>query len=278
MLRSILVGLDGSAPCTSAMEVGIEWARRFDALLVGLAIVDEPTIAAAAPVILGGPPYTDPIIYRERMADARRQVEQFLEQFALRCAEARVACKVLEDVGLPCEQIALEAQRYDLILLGQKTRFHFEIQERRDDTLTKVLKGSPRPVVVVPETWAEGHSVVVAYDGSLAAARALHAFQGTGLERSRDIHVVSVHPDRKEAARHAERAVDYLRFHEIRAAAHPLASSGAPAEAILGQLRDLGAGLLVMGAYGQPTLREFFLGSTTSTMLRESPVPLFLFH
>ena len=42
--------------------------------------------------------------------------------------------------------------------------------------------------------------------------------------------------------------------------------------------RRLKAGLLVMGAYGQPVLREFFLGSVTRTILEESPVPLFLYH
>jgi nucleotide-binding universal stress UspA family protein len=42
------------------------------------------------------------------------------------------------------------------------------------------------------------------------------------------------------------------------------------------QMRD--AGLLVMGAYGQPVLREFFLGSTTRTILEKCPVPVFLYH
>jgi len=31
-------------------------------------------------------------------------------------------------------------------------------------------------------------------------------------------------------------------------------------------------------AYGQPVLREFLLGSVTKTVLRDSPVPLFLYH
>jgi len=36
--------------------------------------------------------------------------------------------------------------------------------------------------------------------------------------------------------------------------------------------------MIVMGGYGQPVLREFFLGSVTRTLLAESPVPLFLYH
>jgi nucleotide-binding universal stress UspA family protein len=47
---------------------------------------------------------------------------------------------------------------------------------------------------------------------------------------------------------------------------------------ILEKVRRRGAGLLVMGAYGQPVLREFFVGSVTRTALGECPVPLFLYH
>jgi nucleotide-binding universal stress UspA family protein len=47
---------------------------------------------------------------------------------------------------------------------------------------------------------------------------------------------------------------------------------------ILEQEQQLKASLLVMGAYGRSTLREFFGGSVTRTMLRESPVPLFFYH
>jgi nucleotide-binding universal stress UspA family protein len=36
--------------------------------------------------------------------------------------------------------------------------------------------------------------------------------------------------------------------------------------------------LIVMGAYGRSRLAEFFLGSVTSRVIDESPVPLFLFH
>ena len=44
MLKSILVGLDGSPSAATAVELGIQWAKKFNALLVGLGIVDEATI------------------------------------------------------------------------------------------------------------------------------------------------------------------------------------------------------------------------------------------
>ncbi len=275
MLKSILVGLDGSAYSTSAVELGIRWARQFDALLVALGVIDEPTISRAEMVPLGASSFKQ---HRDEvvLARARREVEQFLEQFALRCAEAGVASKLLEDVGMPYDQILLEAQRYDLILLGQRTYFHFATEDDPCETLKKVLKSTPRPVVTVPEKLGDGTRVVIAYDGSLQAARALQAFQVSGLADSQEVHVVTVGDNRIEAARHADRAVEFLRFHDIKAQPHGL--EAAPAgEVILDQARQLDARLLVMGAYGQPTLREFFLGSVTRTALKTSTIPLFLY-
>ncbi|MBV8554350.1 MAG: universal stress protein [Planctomycetaceae bacterium] len=45
---------------------------------------------------------------------------------------------------------------------------------------------------------------------------------------------------------------------------------------ILELSRRLGAGLLVVGAFGQPTDREFILGLVTRTLLRDSAVPRLL--
>jgi nucleotide-binding universal stress UspA family protein len=123
-----------------------------------------------------------------------------------------------------------------------------------------------------------GHTIMVAYDGSLQAARALHAFETSGLAAVLPIVVVSVHPDPLQGCRIAERAIDYLRFHDIKAEAHPVTSRDAPARVILDSARSHKSELIVMGGYGQPVLREFFLGSVTRNLLGKSPVPLFLYH
>jgi nucleotide-binding universal stress UspA family protein len=118
MLRSILVGVDGSEYRTAAVELGIQWAQRSGAVLVGLGIIDAPTICKPEPVPLGGSAYK---VHHDAslLADATHKVGQFLEHCARRCAEADVACQILQDIGLPTERILLEAQRYDLIMLGQ---------------------------------------------------------------------------------------------------------------------------------------------------------------
>ena len=279
MMKGLLLGLDGSDDGGSVLEPGLRWAKRFDALAVGIGVVDEPGIVTSGAVLFAGGHHwhaADPAT--PRLSDSRRRVEQTLERFVRRCGEAGVTCRTLEDVGSPYVQILMESQRFDLVLLGRETHFDYGHDVEPDETLGKVLQDSPRPVVAVPKTLAGGESVVVAYDGSLQAARALYAFEASGLGCSRKVHVVSVARERKDAARHADRAVEFLRLHGIEAVSNPVDTSVPTAEMILHKVRYFEAGLLVMGAYGQPVLREFFLGSVTRSVLKESPVPVFCYH
>ena len=62
MLRKILVGLDNTKASATASRLGVHWARRCGASLVGLAVVDEPGIRAIEPVWpVGGKPGVDPV-------------------------------------------------------------------------------------------------------------------------------------------------------------------------------------------------------------------------
>lgn len=279
MLKSLLIGLDGGECGGSVIELGLRWAKRLDALAVGIAVVDEPGMRISQRMLVGrgqGWRGTDPTSLF--LSGSRQRGEQILDQFARRCGEAGVTYQTLEDFGSPYVQILMEAQRYDLVMLGQETHFDYGHEEEPDETLGRVLQDSPRPVVAVPKVLSEGESIVVAYDGSLQASRALYAFEATGLACSRTVHVVSIARERADAVRHADRAVEFLRLHGIEAIPHAVDTSALPAEAILRKVRYFEAGLLVMGSCGQPIVREFFLGSVTRTVLKQSPVPVFCYH
>jgi nucleotide-binding universal stress UspA family protein len=259
------------------VELSIRWAQRWDAILVGLGIVDAPTICKAQPVPLGATAYK---VHRDErlLADAHRKVAQLLERYTQRCTAAGVAYQVRQEVGSPAECLLLDAQEYDLMVLGQQTFFHFETQDTPDDTLSVVVKQSPCPVIAVPATLPEGRAVVVAYDGSVHATRALHMFQALGLSMAYDVHVVCVDAQQQRAACWAEHAVAFLHGHHMVAQTHVLVTSESPAHVLLEHVHQLQASLLVMGTYGRSTLREVLGYSVTHTLLQESPVPLFLYH
>lgn len=277
MLKGILVGLDGSPHADAATELGVRWAERFDALLVGLAVIDEPALTAPEATPLGGA-YFKGEKDQEKLLEAHRRADGWLNRFSLRCSQAGVASKVLEDDGDPVDRFAAQAQRYDLVILGQKTCFRSGDPADPDDTLEGLLRRPPRPVVVVPETLPADGPTIVAYDGSPPSARALASYVASGLAAERQTVVVTVGSDFTEAARIADRAVDFLSLHGIAATAKPVAQSGGHGECVLAAADAANAGLLVMGAFGHSQLHDMLFGCTTKTVLRKAKVPVFLDH
>ena len=53
---------------------------------------------------------------------------------------------------------------------------------------------------------------------------------------------------------------------------------GSPIPVIAGKVKTAGIGLLVTGAYGHSQIREFYAGSTTTRMVRNTPVSVLRFR
>jgi len=288
LLKTILIGLDGSPASAAAIDLGVAWAQRFDSLLVGLAVIDEPTIRGAHARNRIPPSYRQ--AYDMQMDEERRHAEQILGQFATRCGDAGVAYKELTEEGRPGEQFLLEAERYDLIMLGRQTHFRAGAHQQPCNTLADILRATPRPVVVAtkpvlttklhaPEPEAPSQGVLIAYDGSRQAARALQLFSASGLSHLGDVHIATVHTASSlDAAKTAHRAVEFLSFHDIPAESHRIVAEENVATAILKKAEALNVGLLVMGSHGHSKIEEFFIGSVTESVLARSPIPVFLFH
>src|SRR5262245_11555596 len=232
MLRSVLVALDGSAYSQAGTALALDWASRFGARLLGLGVVDEPSIHRAEAVPLGAAAFKkerDEV----RMADAHRQVVRFLTEFRARCKATNVACDVLEDLGTPADRILWEAHRSDVVVLGHETHFRFETQNQPDPTLSLVLRQSPRPVVVVPRELPEGRGIVVGYGGGRESASTLQTFLLLGLATGEEIVVVTVNPDGAKAQAIARLAGDFLSVHDAPHRLHPVASKASPADVLL---------------------------------------------
>jgi nucleotide-binding universal stress UspA family protein len=280
MLRSILIGIDNTRSGIAAQRLGVRWAKRLGAHLAGITIIDDLGVRRSGEAAAGDKLACSDggTVVAESWPKVIENLRECKARFAERCGEAGVTLHWVDEFGSPHIQILLQAQQHDLILLGQCSHFAYGWKEEPDDTVGKVLQDSPRPVVAVPDSLGESDSIVVAYDGSLQAARALLAFESTGLAVGVDVHVVAVDKSWRDAAHRADRAIQFLKGHSIDATAHIVETANPPAAEILKLIQSLNAGLLVMGAYGQPVLREFFLGSATRTLLEESPVPVFCFH
>lgn len=138
-----------------------------------------------------------------------------------------------------------------------------------------------RPVLLVPESYdriPDFTVVMVATDFSRTATRALFDADPF-LSRARRVHVVTApeekdtsRGDREALARHFERQGIDAAFTDVPTFGRPIG------EVLQNQALSIGAGLLVMGAYGHTRWRDFVLGGATRSVVHDPKLPILLSH
>ncbi|MGH6886532.1 MAG: universal stress protein [Geminicoccales bacterium] len=277
MLRSILVALDATPSSTAAQGLAIEIARRCQCTITGLTVLDRAHITAPTPVGIGGMAFKQ---HRDqvKLEEAKAFLSRLEQGFEKSCEAIGALCQVIEAEGIPHKLIEQESARHDLLVIGKDTDFHFDEDPSIADAVQRLLHENSRPIIACPETAPADGPVLIAHDGSVRASRAIHMLALLGFAQSRPIHVVSIAGDRSGAEERARRAADLLIKHGYDVTVHGVASDAEPADIILAQREALGATMIVMGAYGQSALHDFFLGSTTKKLLNACPCPLFVHH
>lgn len=177
------------------------------------------------------------------------------------------------------EEVATRAIYADLTLIGTRM-----LKDKR--LLKRVLDGalfaSPAPVILAGESRKVSlvpKTVLVAWNSKLEAGAALRQALDM-LVRADNVHVVVVDPDATPYAMGEEPGADVATFmsrHGVKVIVETLASGGRdPALVLQRHAADIGAELIVMGAYGHSRLRERFFGGTTQTMLGNVDTPVLM--
>jgi nucleotide-binding universal stress UspA family protein len=166
-----------------------------------------------------------------------------------------------------------EGRRADFVVAARPTRDDNEPTRR---AFQAVLFKTDRPVLVVPpggET-AFGRRAAIAWrDDSRAAKAVLPALRCLG--SAEQVHVLA--GVRQGASQPTIPQI--LLDHGVEAELHVLPiGPGAFGQSLLVKAHDLGADLLVMGAYAHSPLREALLGGVTRYMLAHADLPVLMRH
>jgi nucleotide-binding universal stress UspA family protein len=289
-IKTILVAASGGTATEGAIEVAGRFARRFDAHLEGFHAKPDPQDLYT---------YDDGGLGRSMAAEF---VDQFRTDTAALAGktksvfEAAIARHSIalttapsnalppknmasavwrEETGYGPALVARRARFFDLAVLGRSERV---IDLPHTDAIEQTLLHSGRPVLLAPAYAPDevGDSIVIGWDGSPAAVRALAAAMPF-LATARSNLIVTVGDQHRESA---AAAVDYLGWHDI-AAMHrhvPNASWGGSGQQLLAAALHEKADLLVMGGYGHTPWREYFFGGATRDVVGASLLPFLLSH
>jgi nucleotide-binding universal stress UspA family protein len=138
-----------------------------------------------------------------------------------------------------------------------------------------------RPVLVVPRygTFPTiGERVLVAWNGAREAVRAVNDALPL-LQRAQLVTVLSIDPSDADHRIPSADITLHLARHGVTAvAAQTRGTDLLVADILLSYAADLGADLIVSGAYGHTRLRELVLGGMTRHLLQTMTVPVLMSH
>ncbi len=277
MLQRILLLLGETASSVSARRYALRLVQKTRAEVTGLAGVDLPYIQKALPGRIVRSTFKTKLEedLRQQADDVRRRL---CDVFDAECRAQSIPFKWLSFDGDPIEALCSAAEIQDLVITGHDTSFRGDVHEPLSEILSNLLLATPRPLIVCPEELPEGENVLIAYDGSLPAMRAVQMFALLAVGIDRPVQVISVDPSQEVAARRAANAADYLRIHGYQVDVSPVVSRVKPTTALISEIADRQIGTLVMGAYGHRGFRALLFGSTTSNLVENPACALFLYH
>lgn len=279
--RDILFHIDSYPDPTS--EAAIDQVVEFVALLKGRVTA----LALAVRIPLHSNRLADYLlkltkIAQEAEAMSHHACRSRLDYFGHKAAPAGVLRdQLLETVELFAYSDHLarraEARDFCIVPLG-------EVFDGQVEAAETVVFASGRPVLVFKPGEADLpvrtlDTVVVAWDGSRCAARALHEALPI-LQQARQVRLLTVLNEKPAATSgHGAEPLRHLKAYDVPAIVDEVDAAGR----FIGDVLDdyvgrYKADLLVMGAYAHSRLREFILGGATEHVLHRPKTAVFLAH
>lgn len=270
--RTLLVHLDDTPRCGTRVALAARLAMRQQSHLIGLAPtgwIEESNQPGGA---LGAVQQAQRTMQALQMR-ARGVAERFeaqVHQSGLPSFEARV------HEADPLASMVLHARNSDLAVVSQSDGAAADFPQQ-------LLMMSGRPVLIVPrhgECADAGQQVLVAWNHSRESARALSDALPL-LAQAQRVELVFLDQAGSDAAVPEQQmalSCEWLQRHGVPAVSRRILTQQEAGKALLGEARQMGADLLVMGAWGHSRLREFMLGGATRSMFAHMDLPVLMSH
>ncbi|WP_426663903.1 universal stress protein [Rhodanobacter aciditrophus] len=278
-MRDILVFSESFKRWGGSVEYAARLACAFDAHLTGIWVCASPMAAL--------PSFEEPELFAE-LLDATLDLEKeaaasaaAFEAHVLQLGQRKASWQVAE--GYVPEALALAGSWHDLLVTGRSDHAAWGSLSSVGNI---VLGAGDLPCIVVPEHAPTQlpalDTVAIAWNGSIEAMRAVHAALPL-LQSARRVVILRGEqrpPVRMTAWLPPFDLAGYLLRHGMTVESRTLrgGSEDDVGAALLGAAGEVGAGLLVMGAYGHTRFREWVLGGVTRHVLAHAALPVLLRH
>lgn len=274
MIKRILVGLAGTPYTPVAIQRAVTLAAQHQAEVTGVTLLDRAKIAPHGlrlPIgeAAGGST-------RKRLAIAREHVEQAVADFESACRDAGVPRRIVQETEAPFTKLIDLSRYHDLMIFGMRSVFeHDFLCDDPHAELVRLVDAGVRPLIAVSTQFRRVSRVMIAYGGSMEAAKAMKRFVEMRLWPDALLKIMTFDESPARADRLAHDAAEYCRAHghSVEWQTNP----GVAKDLLLSAATLWQADLLVMGNSARSVLlRRTLLGDTALEVLQNAEIPLFL--
>ena len=264
---TVMVGLSVDQPNEARLEIAGQLAERFGAKVIGIAAAEF-----SPPLYFTSGEQAQKLVDQGRAAIKNRIAEVESEfRAAMQNRITAVEWRCAED--FPSRYIVQQARASDIIVVGEAGRGTIAdpfVQVSPSDLVMQ----AGRPLLVVSDTcnWLDLRSVLIAWKDTTEARRAV-ADALPLLRKATDVTVVEIveeQANRPAALSRVKDVAAWLSRHGVNASEQVPEECG-EAGALLERIAsEVGAGVIVAGAYGHSRLREWILGGVTRRLVNPS--------
>ena len=265
--QRILVPLDPSDHSKAALQRACEMASRLNGEITGLTVLDSEGIMDSVAL----PFATDLLDFPRpnavsKFQDAAEKLNQVGKHFTATCVEQKVKAHLRSLKGSPAHGILDLIRFHDLGVMGLQSHFHFETETSPGDTLKQVLAQTAVPILRTTAFDTDPlRRAFVAYDGSPASTRALHAFARFQQGYAPEVRIITQNHDDKTGGHLLDEAQKFLQFHGI---------TDVTTELVHGSLIDAleqdhleWADWIIAGTRSKPLIQRILIGSFAKFLL-----------
>ena len=264
--KTVMVGLALDRPNDACLRVAGDIAERFGTRIIGVAASD-----IRPPMYFADGDFAQKLLDEEATAIQRR-LSELETEFRASVEKRATAVEWRSARSLPVPYMLQQARAADILVIGARPETLVDPSAAPDPS--DLLMQAGRPLIVVPPTaeWLDLRSVLVAWKDVREARRAVFDALPI-LAAAKEVTIAEI-PEQDgrhaDAVSHVGDVAAWLRGHGIAANTVVPEKAGS----VTGQLENIaanvGAGVVIAGAYGHSRFREWVLSGVTRHLATES--------
>lgn len=279
----VLAGIDGSSLTDAVCDYAAWIAQKVDAPLKLLHTIDHHPEVAAQTDLTGNigldsrDHLMDELTQLERQRSKLRlqQGKQLLQAARERVMQAGLTDPITNQRhGSLVESLIELENAIRVLVIGVRGKVHDKQPDKIGAKLESIIRSLHKPILVVNAEFKAPERIMLAYDGSPAAEKALDMVANSLLYKGLECHLVCVSQDegkgqRLEVATNKLQLAGGIEVIEKKLVGKP--------ELVLAEYQEQKViDMTVMGAFGHTRIHDWLLGSFTVKMLTQSHKPLLL--